>query len=964
MRSLVFTGFMFLALLCSLQWELSAQNLPFRTYSIEQGLSESVANDMLQDREGYLWVATGYGLNRLDGVSVRSFYQRDGLQNNQINTLYEDSDGNLWVGTASGVNRMERDSVHSVPRLSGLNRYSVTSILQDSQGEWWFGTAAAGVWLLDRTQQLSQYSTVHGMAGNSVRKILQTADGVLWFATDGGLTSLASGNFNTYTTSHGLPHSDIHDMAADTSGRLWIATEGGLSFMESGEFTNFGEDEGLSDLSLLSIELQGSDRVWLGTHMGVMLLEDGEFYNYSTAHGLSSDIVYSILEDREGHLWFGTMGGGVNIFSGDYFHNLTVDEGLSSNVVTSFMEDEAGDLWISTYGGGIMRYDGDEIQWLFSSDGLVDNRVFTLYKDHQNRVWVGARDGISLIEGGEMVPVPDHIPELQMVRAFYEDPESGEFWIGTYNNGLFRYDGEDWHNYTDLNVLESNTVMSIVKDSSGRLWFATYGGVTLLENGEFTTYTIEDGLPGNGVIHIYLDWNDVPWFSTFSGFARWSDGGIESFDSGFGLSETISYFTFQDEDGLIWVGTNIGLVRFDPERYRVAESELERELAFRLVTREEGLISNEMNAGAVYRDSGGSMWLGSVEGISRFFPDRLPRHEHPPLVHLREVIMAGEPVDPEQSFRVAHERNFIEFEFIGISFEAPSRVMYEYRMAGLDSDWIRGYNRIVRYPSLSPGEYRFEVRAYNSAGIRSGRTAGFSFEILPPPWMQWWFILFVVLLAAGTILFIYNYFRVRRMMEIERMRVQIASDLHDDVGASLTELALQTDFLRTGGSRDEVDASLVQIGEQSRMIVSAMDDIVWSIDARNDTVGDLTDRMQDHLFRILNPEQVSIRFDFSGTDPGLQLPVRIKENLYLIFKEAVNNIAKHSNADSVTVNLKLSPDKSTFRFEIRDNGTDSGIQRKSGQGLQNMKMRAERMSATTTIDSENGYRIVVTGSIK
>ncbi|MEX2602102.1 MAG: two-component regulator propeller domain-containing protein [Balneolaceae bacterium] len=963
MNFLVLTGFTFLMLLFSLQGVLFAQSLPFRTYSIEQGLSESVANDMLQDREGYLWVATGYGLNRLDGVSVRSYYQRDGLRDNQINTLYEDSDGNLWVGTAAGVNRMERDSVHSVSWLSGLDRYSVTSILQDSQGEWWFGTATAGVWLLDRNRQLSQFSTVHGMAGNSVRKIIQTEDETLWFATGSGLTSLSSGNFNTYTTMHGLPSNDIHDMAVGEGNRLWIATEEGLSHLEDGGFTNYGEVEGLEDLSLQSVTIQGSDRVWLGTHQGASLLEEGRFQHYTTGHGLSSNIVYSTLVDREGHLWFGTMGGGVNIFSGDYFQNFTVDEGLSSDVVTSFTEDEAGDLWISSYGGGVMRYDGDEIHWLFAGDGLVDNKVFTLYRDLQHRIWVGARDGISLIDGGEIVPVPDHIPELQMVRAFFEDPESGDFWIGTYNEGLFRYDGVEWHTYNDQNVLENNTVMSIVQDSSGRLWIATYGGVTLFENGEFTTYTIEHGLPGNGVIHIHLDRNDVPWFSTFSGFARWSEEGIESFESGFGLSETITYFTFQDEMGLIWVGTNIGLVRFDPERYRLAENELERELAFRLVTKEEGLISNEMNAGAVYRDAGGSMWLGSVEGASRFYPDRLPGHEHPPLVHLSEVIMAGEPVDPEQSYRVAHERNFIEFEFIGISFEAPSRVMYEYRMDGLDPDWNRGYSRIVRYPSLSPGEYRFEVRAYNSAGIRSGSTASFSFEILPPFWMQWWFILLILLIIAGTIYLIYNYFRVHRMMEIERMRVQIASDLHDDVGASLTELALQTDFLRTGGDREEVAPALARIGEQSRMIVSAMDDIVWSIDARNDTVGDLTDRMQDHLLRILNPDQISARFDFSGTDPGFQLPVRIKENLYLIFKEAVNNIAKHSDADSVVVTLKLSPAKSDFRFEIRDNGTSSEVQRKSGQGLQNMKMRAERMGATTIIDAENGYRIIVTGSI-
>lgn len=939
-----------------------SQTLPFRSYSIEQGLSESVARDLLQDRNGFLWIGTGYGLNRFDGSRVKSFYQRNGLNDNQVNVLYEDDEGQLWIGTDSGVNVMERDSIRSLPYLEGLERYEIGSIFKDHQGEWWFGTEGAGVWLLNGNNQLTQFSAVHGLAGNRVRGIAQDEEGILWFATDQGLTSLEAGNFATYTTNHGLPHNELHDLEISENGRIWLASERGISIWDGTGFTNYHEDHGLIDNSVLTISLQGAGVAWLGTDMGASRFENGNFSNYTTADGLTSNIVYSTMIDREGHVWLGTLGGGANLFLGEYFHNFTVDDGLSSNVITSFVEDEAGNIWIASYGGGVMRYDGEDIDWYFESDGLADNKVFTLFKDSQNRIWVGAGNGISLIINGEISPVPDYIPSLTRVRRFFEDPDNGDFWIATYNDGVFRYDGQRVHQYSEDDVLENNSVMSIRKDVQGRIWFATYGGVTLFENEEFTTFTTEHGLPSNGVINVFLDHNDTPWFSTFNGFASYNEGQIETFESSFGLSGTISYFMFQDEQNYLWIGTNIGLIRFDYEKYQNAESGIERDLAYRLVTKDQGLIANEMNAGAIFKDTSGSFWLGSVEGISHFSPGRLPEYNTPPIVHFEEIIVAGEMVQPGAKKVFSSDQNFVEFEFTGISFDAPENILFEYRMSGVDSEWIRGYNRRVRYPSLSPGEYHFQLRAYNSSGVRSDQISGFEFEIQQPLWLQWWFLALIACAVIGVIFFIYNYYRVHRMVEIERMRVQIASDLHDDVGSSLTELALQTDFIRTGNLEESVEDTLKQIGDHSRRIVSTLDDIVWSIDARNDTIGDLTDRMQDHVYRLLGSGDIQVDYNFSGLEMNDSLPVNIKENLYLIFKEAVNNIAKHSNADQVSVSLGMNQNK--FQLQVVDNGTVRTERRKSGQGLRNMNMRAKRIGANVHIKNESGFIVNVEGDLR
>lgn len=953
--SLTFTG---------LSPEAAGQTLPFRSYTIESGLSESVAYDLLQDSQGYLWIATGYGLNRFDGVEMSTFYERNGLNDNHINVLYEGPDGRLWVGTDSGVNVVEEDSVMTPTGLQDLERYTVLSILHDDQGDWWFGTDGAGVWLLDESSRLTQFSTVHGMGGNIVRRILQDDDGILWFATNQGLTNLDTGNFNTFTDDHGLPHDSINDILFGDNGSIWLATEGGISLREENSYTNYSTDDGLPSNSVLSLTFDTVGRLWYGTDGGAGVLDNGFFRNYTTADGLPADIVLSTMTDREGQLWFGTLGGGVTLFAGEHFANYTMDDGLASNVITSFARGRDGLFWIASYGGGLMSFDGESFTTYTEADGLADNNVHALYHDTGDRLWIGTAGGVSVLEDGRFIQTPAWMSGLHAVRGFLDDESEGNFWVATQDSGAYRYDGETLHRYHEENMLESNTVVSVVGDNSGGIWLATYGGVSVYRDGEFTTYTIEDGLPSNGVISIFIDPNDTPWISTFNGFARAGNESIEAFQSTLEFPGAISYFMFQDRDGYYWSGTNAGLVRFDYERYIMADSDLERDLSFRLVAREQGLIANEMNARAVFRDTTGrdTAWLGSAGGMSRFYPSMLPVNNIAPKIHMEEVMVAGEMVDPENSRVLSHDRNFVQFAFTGISFDAPSRILYEYRLRGVDSDWVRSYERTVRYPSLSPGDYTFQVRAYNSSGIRSDEVAAYSFIIRNPYWLQWWFLAVIALAVTGVIFFIYNYYRVRRLMEIEKMRVQIASDLHDDVGSSLTELALQTDFIRTGNLDESVENTLRQIGDHSRRIVSTLDDIVWYIDARNDTTGDLTDRMQDHANRVLAPGDIKINFDFSGVEMNAGLPVLIKENLYLIYKEAINNIAKHSDADIVEIALSMNQNR--FKLRIKDNGKQQNESRRSGQGLRNMQLRARRIGTEAVIESNGGYAVTVEGSLK
>jgi ligand-binding sensor domain-containing protein len=932
---------------------VEAQTYPFRTYSIENGLSEAVVNTITQDKDGYLWIGTGYGLNRFDGVGFKNYYVEDGLLNNGIQSLYAVGKNELWIGTEGGVNVMRKDSIHTIPELQPLTSSSILSIYKDRQNEFWFTTDGEGVWHWDRSRKLTQYREVHGMGSNRVRDVLEDENGVLWFATRDGLTKLEDGNFRTFTTQNGLPDDRLRDLALTKDGELWVASRGGLCTIAGEEIRCFTEQDGLINNRIQSISTDGNNNLWLGTEEGASYFAAEEFKNYSVDEGLANNIIHSTYYDTEGNIWFGTFGGGISLFLGNQFENYTIEDGLPNNVVTSIAEDRRGRFWISTYGGGITKIAGPLLETINASDGLVDNKVYTLRTDDQNRLLVGTRWGFSIYNYNTFNNFDEHELPHRKIRAILPSQDSSNILLGTYGEGIIRYRDNNFDQLTEEDGLANNTVMALERGGDGSIWAATYGGLSQIKNNTFTNYTQQDGLPNNGILDVLIDSNGELWVATFGGIARFTGDGFKSITPKDGLPDEVCYFIEQDDRGIFWIGTNKGVVRFDYKAFQSGAENTNTQV-FRLLTKDQGLASNEMNAGASFKDSRGRLWFGSVGGVSVFDPSKEKISNAAPNVHIENISVSGERISMKEPLDIGSDNRNITFEFIGISFTAPHQMEYRYRLKNSNEGWQETTQPSVRYSALMPGDYTFEVKAQNFNGHWSPQAARISFTVQAPFWLQWWFIALVVIALAGIILFIYNYYRVKKMVEMERMRVRIASDLHDDVGSALTEIALQSDFLQTMEVPGKLEESLQQIGAQSRRIVSSLDDIVWSIDARNDTVGDLTDRMQDHMNNVLPNREVYYDFD---CDMQQQLDVSLKENLYLIYKEAINNIAKHSNADRVEV--KLCADGSGVTMGIKDNGTEVSGSRKSGQGLRNMRMRAKRIDAEITFNEENGFEVIV-----
>jgi len=949
----------FILIFCLLE-AVQAQRYPFRSFSIEQGLSESVVYDIVQDEDGYIWLATGFGLNRYDGINFRNYFEEQGLNSSRLRSLLKDDQGRIWVGSESGVNVIEDDSIHADPDYRALNNSTVISIYQDTLGDMWFGTDGNGVWHYSDGIQIAQYTTSNGLGNNRVRAIAESEDGTLWFATRGGLTVLESGNFRTYNLDDGLPADRIRDVKVDNNGVVWIGTRSGLVKFDREDFEVFDGEDGLINDLIRTISVNEDGELWIGTEGGISHFDGDTFKNFDLGSGISNEIIYSSLIDNENNVWFGTFGGGVNLFIGDYFANYDTELGLTNNLVTSFTEDAEGRVWIATYGGGITIYEDGALRPYQYNSVLPDNQVYTLFRDSKGDIWIGMREGLARVTGGNLYVFRDEEFPFRKVRNVMQASD-GSYWISTYDDGIIRYRQGEFQQITAENGIISNRVLDSVEGDDGSVWIATYGGVTRYHEGEFQSFAIQEGLPNNAVMNLMHDVDGTIWAATFGGIA-WFDGlKFQSITVEDGLPDDVSYFIHKSSEGYYWIGSTAGVIRFDKEAY-FNSNERNKKLSFKILNKELGLITNELNLGAVYEDNNGTLWFGTVEGFSSFYPDRYTPSQVPPQVHITGVNASGRDYEPDREFKLTHRENYLEINYTGINFSAPNQILYEYRLSGIDPEWQRTNARSVKYPSLPPGEYTFRIHGRNINGDWSPELEELKFEISAPFWLRWWFWAFIGSVMVGIIYLFYNYYRARKMIDIERMRVRIASDLHDDVGASLTEIALQSDFLQAGDLQGEIRKSLAQIGDQCRKIVSSLDDIVWSIDARNDTLGDLTDRMQDYVLNTLEQKNMDVWYDFDNLNMDNKLPVSVKENVYLIFKEAVNNIAKYSNGDRVVI--KMENQNGNFEFYILDNGTTGRGTKKTGHGLRNMEMRAKRIGADINISTENGFSITVKGNLK
>ena len=558
-----------------------------------------------------------------------------------------------------------------------------------------------------------------------------------------------------------------------------------------------------------------------------------------------------------------------------------------------------------------------------------------------------------------MYTTRDGLATLQVFRLF--EDSRGNIWISTAGpatHGLARWEPatnrvRDLAGAAGLPSFKGNLSRSFGEDRYGNVWIGFRSGLARFSNGRFTYFTAREGLPAGAINAIHVDKSGRLWLATDGGGLVRVDSSdaprpaFLSYTTAHGLSSNNSEVIVEDLNERLYIGGGKGLDRFDPATGRVKQ-----------YTTADGLAPGLFRA--AFRDHDGILWFGMTGGLSRFAPaiDKQPPPA-PALITGLQISGVQQPIsavgEREISLpHLAHDQNELQIDFVALSFEPGGVLRYQYKLDGADEDWSApGRQRTVTYASLAPGRYKFMVRAMSSDEIVSDRPASIAFTILHPLWLRWWFLTLMVFSLGLISYFLYRY-RVTRLLEIANMRTRIATDLHDDIGANLTRIVLLSEVANRARSNEPErdDAPLESITRIARESVSSMSDIVWAINPKRESLLDLIRRMRQHADEIFTLRDIELRFNAPVTEGNLTLSMDVRRDLLLIFKEAVNNAARHSRCSHVKIDLIVKV--SRLVLTIADDGIGFDEAKESeGQGLASMRRRALRLGGTLDLNSRS-----------
>ena len=972
-----------------------AVRLPIRIYRTTQGLPRNSVTCMVAGQNGVMWFCGTEGLVRFDGYNFRVFGPDQGLPSHVVFTIARSRSGGYWLVTNRGLCRLAPGSEIGEP---------CKAIPAPTSGEWLRGyvaeSASGEVWAAN--DQRVYRVRPDGKTLEAIRFPIKASDNILGlYPDDGGRLLIAvetglwerssGGQLRLLTGSIGNP--GVGALVRHRSGDYWLATAIGLYRMRLSGPERIPEFRGdwfrPTELSASLIERKDGT-LWLTMggvnknailELGIDAAGDARIVRrMGPENGLPVAPLQKLTEDEGGRLWISTEGEGVLRIEDNGFVAYGEDDGLGTGRIASLFQDIGGRLCVMTtwdgkanlrawrgdrfepvpiryppeitagmYGGGwnqfgFQAHDGE--WWIPSDNGLLRfaassaealphtalkhwyreeegacRQIFRVFEDSRGDIWAscgGARPRIlrwnRASDRFREFGAEEGWPGDQVATVFRESA-GGTLWIGT-NSGLVRFRNRRFQAQQPAAPAVTAYVRDLLIDSAGRVWVATAGkGLYRCDDAEdeyprFSNYT-----PGEGIASLYLR----------------------------ALSE--------DRAGLIYVSSVRGVDRLDPR----ASPEMRRVRHFNA---DDGLPDSEHNVSITTRD--GHVWFGTLHGLSEYDPSR-SRQPSKPGVYFTRIMVRGEevPIDWDgtrhAAFSLAPDRNQIQVEFAGSDSGSLSALLYQYRLIGSQDQWSEPSSQLrVNYSALPAGRLRFEVRAVNPDGQFSEESAALDLDVAAPLWRRGWFLLLVALAVGGAATAGYRY-RVEQLLTLERLRTRIAVDLHDDIGANLSQIAILSEVAR----RDPERGSLEVIPAIARETVEDMSDIVWAINPRHDRMDALLHRMRRYADDTLGGVGIELSFESGNLPADLTTPIEARRPLYLVFKEAVNNAARHSGAKHVTIRMEV--DRAMLRMTIEDDGRgfDPGAEHE-GEGVNSIgrRMRALGGTAEWTSLPGQGARLV------
>ncbi len=937
-----------------------------QSWQTADGLPASTVTALLQTRDGWLWVGTTNGLARFDGVRFTLFGEAHGLPNLTISCLHEDRAGTLWAGTeGGGLARWQDGTFLTRSTGEGLAGNTVYAIEEDPEGQLWVGTAAGmGVW--DGTAMTRHVEGPVARLAQGQEELWIIHPDRRLMAWDGKDLALLPASLDR------ARFSSVSALAAGLEGTLWFGGANGyVAHLDKGTVSTFGEGESVLSSNVLALMPARGGDLWVGTSAsGLARLRGQDWLHLTTDDGLPSNAVRALCEDREGQLWVGTAGGGLTCLRPKRLETITTQDGLSHNAIMALCNDREGVVWIGTHGGGLNRWDAKGASPRAPSYLLDNQSISSLAVRRDGTFWLGTsgRGAYRLRQDAagpltEVAGLPGKV-----VTAFCED-QGGRLWFGTLDGGPACLEGEQMTFPPGIAALAGQPVTSIIADLSGQVWFGTNGhGVARLDfAGKLDRWTRDDGLASSFVRTLREDSTGTVWAGTSGGLTRWKGGTIFNFTDRHGLPDNVVSQVMDDGAGALWIGTNRGIARVPLASFDLVAAGRAAVLEVLSLGIGDGLPSLECTGGyhpAGLKTEAGKLCFGTVGGLVVIDPANFSTPREAPPVILEAVTVGtaqgfltnhGGPMDIPAASRLG-------IEFTALAYHAPDRVRFRHRLVGLDDEWsAASTSRTASYAPSVPGNYRFEVMASADGGMWTDEPGRLSFRILAPWWRTPWAMTSGALLGAVGIAGLARSFTRRRMQRhlreverqfaLERERSRIARDIHDDLGASLTQISL----LSAAGAGqphdpDKVLDRFAAISSTSGELVQAMDAIVWAVNPRHDTLESLARYLVRFAGDFFASTGVRLRLDVPPQLPEAVLSSELRHNLFLAAKEALHNALQHSGGSEVQ--LRISTAVRQLEIEVSDNGGGfTPNPARQGNGLVNMHHRLAENGGECRISS-------------
>ncbi len=987
-----------------------AQNdtLYFKHYNVDNGLSHRNVSSIIQDSLGFMWYGTQEGLNKFDGYKFIPFKHDpknpNSLAHDDISCLAVEKSGIIWIGTKmKGLNRYNPyTGVFEIfqqgnSATNSISDNNITTLSVDTfHHVLWVGTKN-GLNAFDPiTKKVVTYKFNPGLntiSSNYINCIKVDKKGKIWIGTDGGglnyldykklkFTAYKNDKLNPKSISSNF----IRDVFIDRDFNVWVATSVGLNcFIDSANgFKVFTHDEknhnSISSNDVTSVYQDKYGKIWVGTAregLCVYYPKLAKFFLYShekdIPNSLNTNKINSISQGRSGMFWAATIDGGLNAFN---------PKSLKFNLLTPISDDKDvyseitfvyplkdNSLLVGTKTQGVFIFDkntkhipidnaccvtkdklgktiissGNKIGELNISSGKLKNIDFknyllkqsandedadisVLYLGTSGTLWIATKNGI-IYAYNETAKTTKYYSCNNPVTCMFEDKQ-GTVWIGTNGGGLgklnLKTEKISFYKTDDNNPypIGGNFISCLLEDSKGTLWIATrWGGLNALLKGSsaFKCYTVHDGLPGNSLNAM-----------------------------------------LPDNNANIWIGTDNGICRLTFDKDKLLQCRV-----FDLV---DGLPTTEFYDAASCTEKNGRMVFSCRKGLVSFHPDSLKNNPYKPPVIISEFQLFNKTIQPGDSTGIlktsisvtkelflTYDQNSISFEYTAISFINAGKNKYAYILEGFDKDWNyrNAQNRTASYTNLDPGEYIFKVKASNNDGVWNEKGTSLKIYIAAPFWQKWWFFLLCTVFVSGIFYLVY-YIRLRTIIKMQEVRNKISQDLHDNIGSTLSSISIYSEVAKklVGEKVPESVSVLQGLGESATTAMDNMSDIVWALNTKNDSFTSILERLQIFSGQLFEIKNINGHYKVCDGVDELKLPTQYIKNIYLILKEAVNNVAKYSRAKNCYITI--TKNEKQLSIEVKDDGIGMAENSKSlgGNGIINMKQRAKELGGSLLVLSK------------